>query len=93
MMTQSQLHLAVAQATGETIALIRTLGFGLVTEAPDDLEPEDLGLVAACPHCRCQVPYPGMTRDGALVMAECVQCDVYFHVPPEKVAVASVACA
>jgi hypothetical protein len=79
----------VARATGETIALVRKLGFGLMTEQPDDLEPEDVNLVVACPHCRRHVPYPGMTRDGALAMAECAGCDVYFFVRPDSVAVAS----
>jgi hypothetical protein len=92
-MTRAQLHGAVAHATGETIALIRKLGFGLMTEQPDDLEPEDVNLVVACPHCRCQVPYPGITRDGALAMAECAGCDVYFYVRPDRVSISSPVCA
>jgi hypothetical protein len=84
-MTLTQLHGAVARATGESIGLIRTLGFGLVAERPDDLEPEDVGLVVACPHCRRPVLYPGMTPDGSPVMAECPGCDVYFLAPPERV--------
>jgi hypothetical protein len=91
-MTQQQLHTAVARATGEPIGLIRNLGFGLVAEGADDLEPEDLALVVACPHCRRRVPFPGMAGDGALTMAECLDCDVYFYAPPDGVAVASTVC-
>jgi hypothetical protein len=88
-MTRAQLHGAVARATGETIALIHKLGFGLITEQPDDLEPEDVSLVVDCPRCHQRVPYPGIAGDGALAMAECAECDVYFYVRPDTVAIAS----
>jgi len=84
-MTQAQLHTAVARATGEPIGLIRDLGFGLLSERPDDLAPEDVALMVACPHCRRPVPYPGVAGDGALTMAECLDCDVYFYAPPGRI--------
>jgi len=40
--TQSQLNRAVARATGESIATIRSLGFGIVDPATDCHEPEPL---------------------------------------------------
>ena len=79
-MTQAQLDHAVADATGETVATIHLWGFSPLAERPDDLEPEDLALCVACPHCRRAVAYP-----GAPALAECLDCDVYFAAEPAAV--------
>ena len=84
-MTQLQLDTAVAEATGESLGLVRGLGFSLASPGQDDLEPEDLVLAVACPFCRDAVPYPGPTRDGALPLAECLACDVYFEITPDEI--------
>lgn len=84
-MTQLQLDTAVADVTGESLDLVRSLGFSLASLEPDDLEPEDLVLAVICPFCRDTVPYPGSARDGALPLAECDACDVYFEIAVEEV--------
>jgi hypothetical protein len=77
--TQAQLDSAVADATGESVRIVRHLGFGIVAREGGDLEPEDdLRLVVDCPFCRRPVPFPGRTRDGSLPVGECESCDVYF---------------
>jgi hypothetical protein len=84
-MTQTQLIHSVAFATGESLRTIHGLGFRLVTDSPDDLEPEDLHLVVDCPFCRVPAPYPGLACDGSLPMAECLGCDVYFPFEADEV--------
>ncbi len=75
----------MASATGESLNLVRNLGFSLVSPGQDDLEPEDLVLAVACPPCRLPVVYPGRTPDGSLPMAECLACDVYFAIAPDEI--------
>ncbi len=84
-MTQLQLDSAVADATGESLNLVRNLGFSLMAPGRTDLEPEEIDLAVACPFCRRAVAYPGRTRDGAMPLAECLACDVYFAIAPEQV--------
>ena len=84
-MTQRQLDLAVAGATGESLATIRRLGFVARADAPSDLEPEDLHLAVDCPFCRSPVPYPGLARGGSAALAECDACDVFFDFDPDEV--------
>jgi hypothetical protein len=78
-MTQAQLNHRIAARTGESLAMIRRLGFSLVTERRDQPRPEDIRLVLHCPFCRSQVPYPGRAGDGSQPLAECHACDVYFE--------------
>ena len=75
-MTTSEIHRAVAGATGESLRTVRGLGFGLDHDA--EREPEDLCLNLDCPFCGCAVPYPGTAGDGSSALAECLRCDVYF---------------
>ena len=84
-MTQAQLDSAVAEATGEPLRLIRDLGFSLVSPGPDDRDPEEPGVGVACPTCGRIVPDPGTSGDSTPMMAECLDCDVYFDVAPDEV--------
>jgi hypothetical protein len=77
-MTQSQLDSAVAEATGESLHTVHSLGFSLFAGDPGDLEPEESRLVVDCPSCRKPVPYHGLAADGSLPMGECIARDVYF---------------
>ena len=79
-MTQMQLDRQIARITGEPLSTVNTLGFSVIAEQPDDLEPEDVELVLDCPFCRRPVPYPGPAGDGSETLAECDRCDVYFDV-------------
>jgi hypothetical protein len=83
-MTQAQLDGAIADATGESLAIVHRFGFSL----PGALEPEDLRLVLDCPFCRRPVAFPGRVRGGALAQAECLDCDVYFEPREHEVYVA-----
>src|SRR5262249_25135285 len=83
--TQMQLDAAVANATGESLGLVRGLGFSLASLEGDDLEPEDLVLAVLCPFCRSAIAYPGPTHDGAVPLAECPSCDVYFEITPDEI--------
>ena len=88
-MTQAQLDQEVASVTGESLKTIRTRGFGLVSENPDDLEPEDLQLQLTCPFCGERVPYPGSSYNGSAPLAECDHCDLEFPFEPNEVYAAS----
>jgi hypothetical protein len=83
-MTQPQLDHQVASITGEPIAHVHSLGFSLMAEKQDDLEPEDVTLVLDCPFCGRPVLYPGLAGDGSEAMAECDRCDVYFVFDPSE---------
>ncbi len=87
-MTQRQLVCSVASATGESPRTVRARGFGLVTEDPDDRDPEDLRLVLDCPFCRTPVPYPGAVGDSVPHLADCPGCDVEFPFELDEVYVA-----
>ena len=84
-MTQMQLDCQIARITGEPLSTVNTLGFSVIAEQPDDLEPEDVKLVLDCPFCRQPVPYPGLAGDGSETLAECDRCDVYFEFDPDEV--------
>jgi hypothetical protein len=74
-MTQTQLDGAIADVTGESLAIVHDFGFSL----PGTLEPEDLCLVLDCQFCRRPFPFPGRVKGGVLAQAECLDCDVYFE--------------
>jgi hypothetical protein len=77
-MTHSQLSDCIANRTGESISVIRRLGFQLNSQPHQEPSAEDICLVVYCPTCCVQVPYPGRARDGSTALAECVACDIYF---------------
>ncbi len=77
-MTRNQVSHLIAARTGESLAVIRRLGFQLKAEPRQEPSADNLCLVVHCPFCRGQVPYPGRSRDGSTVMAECDDCDVFF---------------
>jgi hypothetical protein len=84
-MTQAQLDSQIARITGESLTEIHLLGFSLVPDDQDDLEPETVQLVLDCPFCRRPVPYLGLASDGSETMAECDRCDVYFGYDAEEI--------
>jgi hypothetical protein len=77
-MTRAQINRQIAAQTGESLAVIRRLGFQLRPERHEEPAAEELRLVVHCPFCREPVAYPGRSRDGSTPMAECGACDVYF---------------
>jgi hypothetical protein len=77
-MTQMQLTCQIARITGEPLSTVNRLGFSVIPEQPDGLEPEDVKLVLDCPFCGHRAPYPGLAGDGSTALAECDRCDVYF---------------
>jgi hypothetical protein len=89
-MTRAQLNSRIAARTGESLAVIRHLGFQLEPQHDEEPVTDDLRLVVHCPFCRRQVPYPGRSGDGANALAECVACDVYFEFEDRDVFPASV---
>jgi hypothetical protein len=88
-MTRAQLNTRIATRTGESLSVIRRLGFQLKTEPLEEPIAEKLRLVVHCPFCGEQVPYPGRTRDGSGALAECQDCDIYFDVQDHDVFPAS----
>jgi hypothetical protein len=78
-MTSAQVNHLIAARTGESLAVIRHLGFQLESEPREEPGTDDICLVVHCPFCRGQVPYPGRSRDGSVALAQCVGCDVYFE--------------
>jgi hypothetical protein len=77
-MTRTQVSHLVAARTGESLAVIRRIGFQLKSEPREEPAAEDICLVVHCPFCRGAVAYPGRSRDGSDLLAECADCDVYF---------------
>jgi hypothetical protein len=77
-MTRTQVNHLVAARTGESLAVIRRLGFQVKPEPNQEPVAEEIILVVACPFCRGPVLYPGRSRDGSAALAECAGCDVYF---------------
>ena len=84
-MTQQQLERSVAHATGESIRLIRNLGFSSLSIPTAHRVACENPVV--CPMCRRPVPSSGTASDGSTAMAECLDCDVYFD--PDTVAPSS----
>jgi hypothetical protein len=78
-MTRNQVSHLIAARTGESLAVIRRLGFQLKSGPREEPADEDIRLVVHCPFCRRQVAYPGRSRDGSTALAECADCDVYFE--------------
>jgi hypothetical protein len=78
-MTRNQVSHLIAARTGESLTVIRRLGFQLKSESREEPTEDDIRLVVHCPFCRGAVPYPGRAGDGSAAMAECADCDVYFE--------------
>ncbi len=68
--TRTQVNHLVAARTGESLDVIRRLGFQVKSEPGDEPVAEDICLVVHCPFCRGAVPYPGRARDGSAALAE-----------------------
>ncbi len=77
-MTSAQLNHRIATHTGESLAVIRRLGFQVVSVLDEEPTTEDITLVVHCPFCRNAVAYPGRSSDGSTAMAECDACDIFF---------------
>ena len=88
-MTRTQVNHLVAARTGESLAVIRRLGFQVESEPSEEPAAHDVCLVVHCPFCRGAVPYPGRGRDGSTALAECEGCDLYFPFEDSEVFPAS----
>jgi hypothetical protein len=88
-MTRNQVSHLVAARMGESLSVIRRLGFQLKSEPREEPDDDEICLVVHCPFCRGAVPYPGRSRDGSATLAECEGCDVYFPFPDQDVFPAS----
>jgi hypothetical protein len=88
-MTRTQVNYLVAARTGESLAVIRHLGFQVKSEPGRGPVADDICLVVHCPFCRGAVPYPGRARDGPAALAECEGCDLYFPFEDSEVFPAS----
>ena len=84
-MAQIELTCQIARITGEPLCTINRLGFSVIAEEPDCLEPEDVELMLDCPFCGLPVPFPGLASDGSETLAECDQCDIYFGFDVDEV--------
>lgn len=74
-MTQSELDIAVATSTGESLSTVRALGFGPLLSASFALEPEELELRLDCPMCGRAIALP----PDRTQMTTCPRCDVEFE--------------
>ena len=75
-MTRNQVSHLIAARTGESLTVIRRIGFQIESEPHEEPAAEDVCLVVHCPFCRGAVAYPGRSRDGSPALAECAACDV-----------------
>jgi hypothetical protein len=78
-MTRTQLNRSIAARTGESLSVVRRLGFSLVAGHPREPRSEDLRLVLHCPFCNRQVAYRGGSGNDSKSLAECPDCDVEFE--------------
>ena len=81
----------MARATGESIRTVHALGFGPAA-GPAGLEPEDLGLFAACPRCAAAAPLPPRRAPDRLDFAECPRCGLAFDCRDDEVFAAPATC-
>jgi hypothetical protein len=77
-MNRNQLDSRIAARTGESLSVIRRIGFQLQVQPREEPEHEDIRLVVFCPFCRRPADYPGRATDGSRALAECDGCDVFF---------------
>jgi len=84
-MAQIQLTCQIAKITGEPTSTVNRLGFCVIPDQPDSLEPEDFKLVLDCPFCGLPVSFPGLASDGSDTLAECDRCDIYFGFDVDEV--------
>ncbi len=85
-MTYTRLTSRMAAAAGEPLSVTSRLGFPWQSATHDGRDSGDiLDWAVLCPHCARPVCYPGRSRDGSNPMAECEDCDVYFHFEDDDV--------
>lgn len=76
-MTCSQLHEAVAKATGDSLSTIRSMGF-----QPDhwalEVDEDNTHLVLDCPFCGHEVLLSNTGLGGLPTEAECDHCDTVY---------------
>jgi len=89
-MKRRSLERAVAAALGESLAVVRRLGFGrsLVEASSSEPDAAPIRLVLDCPFCGHAVAHPEAARCGSAAMAECDRCDVYFGFDETEVYIA-----
>jgi hypothetical protein len=80
-MTQSQLNLAVASRTGESLATVRSIGFSTLKALRARLEPDDIALRLECPFCRAPIDL-ARARSS---LAACDACDTEFEYDEREV--------
>ena len=74
-MTRSEIERAVARATGESRATIRSYGFTLLPEEPDTAT--DPSLVLDCPGCGSSLDATTAAA-GIFRAIECPRCDAVY---------------
>ena len=75
-MTQTQLHAAVAQATGESVATINRRGFHEVSvDEKDHIHPSDPVRVLDCPFCGSPLILATDRFQQLPAFAECQRCE------------------
>jgi hypothetical protein len=78
-MNRTQLDSTIASRTGESLSVIRRMGFQFQVQPREEPESDELCLIVFCPFCRQRTDYPGRAEDGSAVLAECDGCDVFFE--------------
>jgi hypothetical protein len=85
-MTRSLLHATVARLTGESLATIQHIGFGLKRRArPDQPDADDPLAVIDCPCCGGTVVLAWNRTDELAEFAECRRCETVFPYSPHEV--------
>jgi hypothetical protein len=78
-MNRTQLDSTIASHTGESLSVIRRIGFQFQVQPREEPESDELCLIVFCPFCRQPTDYLGRAGDGSAVLAECDGCDVFFE--------------
>ena len=85
-MSRAELHLAVADATGEALATIDRLGFRLLTGDSLDEPCEDQPLlVLDCPCCGKPIVLSDGDPENLPAVAECGRCEAVFDYREDEV--------
>ncbi len=84
-MTETKPNHQIARITGESLPYAHFSRDREIADQEDGQKPENGTLVVDCPFCGRTVLYPGLAGDGARLLAECEQCDIYFEIDIKEV--------
>jgi len=84
-MTRSQLYATVARATGDSISVLKHLGFGILDPLPLDDQPQVAVRALDCPGCGNTIVLSWNVVDPLPASADCRCCSSVFDYRDDEV--------